>query len=105
MAKEKLTDRYELLYNVGFRFVGADSIKHIKITAVAIDDASNDSISIPVEGLTYSRLSWSPLVFAMAFDINHDGHKYVVHNLYDIRAASEKRDMPPHQTSGCYQIE
>ena len=103
-ADVPLTERFKLFY--GSTFYPIDSTKmNLNVSfAFVIDNVTNDSTKIKMKNHRYALLSNAPLVLVDVFEVEHDGHEYVIHELYDARTyfnSKEKKDQP---TRDCHQI-
>ncbi|MBQ8157424.1 MAG: hypothetical protein IJ081_00185 [Prevotella sp.] len=103
-GKQSLTDKQALNYYICFKDMDVNDMKVIKKEAYIVDKLTNDSTEINIQELKYAQISNSPLILAYVFSIDYEGHKYIIHQLYDIRSWSEKRAGKPNKTTGCYQI-
>ena len=103
-ADTQLNERFKLSY--GSEFYPIDSMK-MKLNvsfAFVIDKVTNDTTMVKMKNHRYALLSHVPLVIADVFEVEHDGHKYVIHELYDARTYFNSKEEKFQPLRDCYQI-
>lgn len=101
----KLSDLYDLSYNVGFYGLSSGKMKPIKnenFRADIINKQTKESMKVEINDLSYSQLSRTPMAYALSFWMEYGGHRYLIHGMYDTRARDDKSQTP--LTTGCYMI-
>lgn len=103
--KVELPDSCELSYNIGFSGLRSGKMQPIRnenFRANVINKQTKESTKVEINELTYSQLTRIPVTYAFTFWVEYDGHRYLIHGMYDIRARYDKTKIP--LTTGCYMI-
>lgn len=101
----ELPDSCELSYNIGFSGLRSGKMQPIRnenFRANVINKQTKESTKVEINELTYSQLTRIPVTYAFTFWVEYDGHRYLIHGMYDIRARYDKTKIP--LTTGCYMI-
>jgi hypothetical protein len=101
----ELPDSCELSYNIGFSGLRSGKMQPIRnenFRADVINKQTKESTKVEINELTYSQLTRIPVTYAFTFWVEYDGHRYLIHGMYDIRARYDKTKIP--LTTGCYMI-
>jgi hypothetical protein len=101
----ELPDSCELSYNIGFSGLRSGKMQPIRnenFRADVINKQTKKSTKVEINELTYSQLTRIPVTYAFTFWVEYDGHRYLIHGMYDIRARYDKTKIP--LTTGCYMI-
>ncbi|SDO14537.1 hypothetical protein SAMN04487900_110131 [Prevotella communis] len=101
----ELPDSCELSYNIGFSGLRSGKMQPIRnenFRADVINKQTKESTKVEINELTYSQLTRIPVTYAFTFWVEYDGHRYLIHGMYDIRARYDKTKIP--LTTGCYVI-
>ena len=103
-ADVPLTERFKLFYGSTFYPIDSVNLKLNVSFAFVIDNVTNDSTAIQMKNHRYALVSNAPLVLVDVFEVEHDGHEYVVHELYDARTYFNSKEEKNQPTRACYQI-
>ena len=112
-----LSEQHHLDYNVGFSHLDTDHAWGY-VYAYIVDNLTNDSVKADVSDFKYAKLGNAPLVHAFTFSFMYDGHKYILHRMFDVRidfllnkeqsiyAAQKQRARTPkrNETVACYKV-
>lgn len=103
-ADVQLTDRLKLFYGTTFYPIDTTDMKLSVSFAYVIDQVTNDSTKVEMKNHRFALLSNAPLVLVDIFEVEHDDHEYVVHELYDARTYFNSKEQKHQPTRDCYQI-
>ena len=106
-ADVRLTERHELHYGSVFYPIDSLSMRHNVSHSFVIDLETNDTTRVDMRKHCYAMLSYKPLVIVDVFEVDFDGHTYVVHELSDERTRANDIDSDEEKfgpSRDCFQI-
>ena len=100
-----LDDNHDLSYFIGFDRLDTPDKMVVRTCEIGvIDKTSQDTTWVKPLNHWYRRLSNPPVVYASVFDVEWEGHVYVVHEIFDIRTLFNRKKEEFQYTRACYQI-
>ena len=100
-----LDDNHDLSYFIGFDRLDTPDKMVVRTCEIGvIDKTSQDTTWVKPLNHWYRRLSNPPVVYASVFDVEWDGHIYVVHEIFDVRTLFNRKKEEFQYTRACYQI-
>ena len=100
-----LDDSHDLSYFIVFDRIDTPDKMFVYNSEIGvIDKTSQDTTWVKPKNHWYRRLSNPPAVYASVFDVEWDGHTYVVHEIFDVRTMFNRKEEKTQHTRACYQI-
>ena len=104
-ADVMLTEHHELHYGSEFYPIDSLSMRHNVSHSFVVDLKINDTTQVEMQKHCYALLSYQPLVIVEVFEVDFDGHTYVVHELYDERTQVNLKEQKSQPSRDCFQIQ
>ena len=69
-----------------------------------INKKTGEKTQVELKELSYGQLNKTPLVYAVAFWVEFEEHRYLIHGMHDVRIYHDKLEKKMAFTDGCYMI-
>lgn len=102
-----ISDQYSLSYNLGFYGLKEGNMRPIlneNFRADVINKKTGEKTQVELKELSYGQLNKTPLVYAFAFWVEFEEHRYLIHGMHDVRIYHDKLEKKMAFTDGCYMI-